>query len=70
MAYRILSLYGGGIWALIQIKALISLYNNDKGTSGHTVLKDFDLVAANSAGSIVLGGLLENLTLGGILALF
>lgn len=70
MTYRILSLDGGGIWALVQIKALISLYNNDQNTSGHTVLKDFDLVAANSAGSIVLGGLLENLTLGGILALF
>lgn len=70
MTYRILSLDGGGIWALVQIKALISLYNDDESTSGHTVLKDFDLVAANSAGSIVLGGLIENLSLGGIRTLF
>src|SRR5208283_3024007 len=34
------------------------------------VLEDFDLVAANSGGSIVLGGLVEGLTLGQILALF
>jgi hypothetical protein len=68
MNYRILSLDGGGTWALIQLKALIALYN--KNTSGHTVLQDFDLVAANSGGSIVLGGLVENLELGQILAFF
>jgi len=68
MNYRILSLDGGGTWALIQVKALIALY--DAATPGHDVLQDFDLVAANSGGSIVLGGLLENLTLGQIMALF
>jgi len=68
MNYRILSLDGGGTWALIQLKALIALYSED--TSGRTVLEDFDLVAANSGGSIVLGGLVEDLTLGEILALF
>jgi uncharacterized protein len=52
MNYRVLSLDGGGTWALIQTKALIALYN-DK-TSGQSVLQDFDLVAANSGGSIVL----------------
>jgi len=68
MNYRILSLDGGGTWALIQLKALIALYSED--TSGRNVLQDFDLVAANSGGSIVLGGLVEDLTLGEILAFF
>jgi patatin-like phospholipase/acyl hydrolase len=58
MNYRILSLDGGGTWALIQVKALIALYDNEPATSGHDVLRDFDLVAANSGGSIFLGGLL------------
>jgi hypothetical protein len=68
MNYRILSLDGGGTWALIQLKALIALYSEQ--TPGHTVLEDFDLVAANSGGSIVLGGLVEDLTLGDILDFF
>lgn len=46
MVYRILSLDGGGTWSLIQVKALIALYSKD--TSGHAVLRDFDLVAADS----------------------
>jgi hypothetical protein len=66
--YNILSLDGGGIWALIQVKALISLYTPT--TTGHTVLQDFDLVAANSGGSIVLGALLEDLALSKTLDLF
>lgn len=66
--YRILSLDGGGTWALIQIKALIALYGEN--APGRTVLRDFDLVAANSGGSIVLGGMIENLALGEILAFF
>jgi len=69
MSYRILSLDGGGTWALIQVKALIALYGSDTA-SGHAVLKDFDLAAANSGGSIVLGALIEDLTLGEILAFF
>jgi patatin-like phospholipase/acyl hydrolase len=62
MVYRILSLDGGGTWSLIQVNALIALYSND--TSGHAVLRDFDLVAANSGSSLVLGSLVENLKLG------
>lgn len=64
MGYRILSLDGGGGWALLQVRALIELYGNNPGTTGHQVLADFDLVAANSGGSLVLGGLVENVTLG------
>jgi len=58
--YRVLSLDGGGSWALIQVKALIELYGPD--AAGREVLRDFNLVAANSGGSIVLGCLLENFT--------
>jgi hypothetical protein len=61
MTYRILSLDGGGAWALIEVRALIALY--DENTTGHQVLGDFDLAAANSGGSLVLGGLVENLRL-------
>ena len=63
--YRVLSLDGGGSWALIEVKALINLFGEQ--TSGHDVLREFDLVAANSGGSIVLGCLVENFTLGDIL---
>jgi hypothetical protein len=66
--YRILSLDGGGSWALIQVKGLIELYGPDK--PGREVLQDFDLVAANSGGSIVLGCLIEDLSLGKTLAFF
>ena len=61
MAYRVLSLDGGGCWALVEVMALIRLYGET--TPGHAVLADFDLAAGNSGGAIVLGALLENLTL-------
>lgn len=66
--FRILSLDGGGSWALIEVIALIDLYSAE--TTGHQVLADFDLAAANSGGSIVLGGLVENMALGDLLAFF
>jgi hypothetical protein len=68
MAYRILSLDGGGSWALIQVRALIELYGKDK--PGNEILRDFDMVAANSGGSLVLGGLVENLALSQLLQYF
>jgi len=68
MPYRILSLDGGGTWALIQIKALQTIYCEN--ANGRKVLQDFDLVAANSGGSIVLAGLLEDLPLAKIIDLF
>jgi len=68
MAYRILALDGGGAWALIEVSALIALYS--KSTTGHQVLSDFDMVAANSGGSLVLGGLVEDLALGDLLGYF
>jgi uncharacterized protein len=68
MGYRILSMDGGGSWALIEARALVELYGPD--TRGHKVLEDFDLVAGNSGGSEVLAGLVENLTLKDLLANF
>ncbi len=68
MGYRILSLDGGGSWALIEVRALIALYSPT--TTGHEVLKDFDLVAGNSGGSQVLAGLLEDLPLKDLLAYY
>ena len=68
MTYRILTLDGGGSWALIEVRALMKIYGG--GATGHQVLKDFDLVAANSGGSLVLAGLLENLSLNAILEYF
>lgn len=66
--YHILSLDGGGSWALIQVRVLIDLFGANAG--GHAVLKNFDLVAANSGGSIVAAGLIENYTLAEILNFF
>ena len=66
--FRVLSLDGGGSWALIQVMALIDLYSPN--TTGHQVLRDFDLAAANSGGSIVLGGLVEDMPLSELLAFF
>jgi hypothetical protein len=68
MAYRILSLDGGGAWALIEVRALLALYAEN--TTGHEVLSDFDLVAANSGGSLVLGGLVEDLKLSELVGYF
>ena len=70
MAYRILSLDGGGTWALTQVKALIARHKGNDTIPGRQALAEFDLIAANSGGSIVLGLLLEDLSLGDILAFF
>ena len=55
-------------WALIQVKVLIDLFGAN--VSGYAVLKNFDLVTANSGGSIVTAGLIENYTLAKILDFF
>jgi uncharacterized protein len=65
--YRILSLDGGGSWALLQALALLSIYGDT--ITGHRLLSRFDLVAANSGGSIVAAALATDRTLPQILAL-
>jgi len=63
--YRILSLDGGGVRALLQVKALQALYPQETA-KGHDVLEKFDLVAANGGGCVVLAGLLSNKPLASI----
>ncbi len=58
--HKILSLDGGGSWALIQAVALGDIYGLE--TPGRDILKHFKLAIANSGGSIVLAGLLMNMT--------
>src|SRR5262249_687941 len=71
MTFRILALDGGGTWSLIQVLTLADLYRSGGALlSGHQVLRDFDLVVANSGGSLVLGGLLKDLPLGEIARFF
>ena len=52
MAYQILSLDGGGSWALIQARVLQDIYGDIKG---HELLKQFDMAVKNSGDSLVLG---------------
>jgi uncharacterized protein len=66
--YRILCLDGGGRWSLISVMALQELFG--ERAPGHEVLASFDLVAANSGGSIVLGALAENMPLDRLLDFF
>jgi predicted acylesterase/phospholipase RssA len=66
--YNILSLDGGGSWAIIQVMTLQKLYGDD--APGSHVLKNFDLVAANSGGSIVAAALFLDMKLSAIRALF
>jgi patatin-like phospholipase/acyl hydrolase len=66
--YTILCLDGGGRWSLISVMALQRIFGEE--ALGRDVLQHFDLVAANSGGSIVLGALAENMRLDRLLDLF
>jgi hypothetical protein len=59
VTYKILSLDGGGTWALLEALALETIYGD---LPGRQILNQFDLVTGNSGGSIVLGGLLADYT--------
>lgn len=65
--YRILSLDGGGCWALIQARALLDIYGD---IPGRQLLAKFQLVAANSGGSIVAAALAADLSTGAIVDRF
>jgi len=52
---RILSLDGGGSWALLEAKALGNMYGDN--TPGHEILNRFDFAIGNSGGSLILAGL-------------
>lgn len=53
---------------MISVMALQAIFGEH--AKGHEILKGFELVAANSGGSIVLGGLVENKSLDELLTLF
>lgn len=67
MTFKILSLDGGGTWALLQAMALHDLYPE---MSGLQILGQFDLAVANSGGSIVLAGLMLDMTPARIRSIF
>jgi patatin-like phospholipase/acyl hydrolase len=66
--YRILSLDGGGSWALLQVMALQKMYGLNRHS--YEVLNDFDLIVANSGGSLVAAAMAEGKPLNDILKLF
>lgn len=71
--YKILSLDGGGTWALLQVLTLQHLFEikyPDREVRGHEVLRHFDLVIANSGGSMVLAALCCNWTFSNTIAIF
>ncbi len=67
MAFKILSLDGGGSWALIQARVLLDIYGN---ISGHEILTKFDLAIANSGGSLVLASLCNDMRPSAIIEVF
>ncbi len=72
--YRVLSLDGGGAWALLQATALAELYpsvdGRPGGRPGREILREFDLCTATSGGSIVLACLADDWTPGRIVEMF
>lgn len=65
--YKILSLDGGGSWTIFQLLTLQDKYGD---VNGHQILREYDLVIANSGGSIVLAALAENLKISQAMNLF
>lgn len=69
--YKILSLDGGGSWAIIQLLTLKERFKVEiPSLKGHEILRQFDLIIANSGGSIVLAALAENMTIDEAIHLF
>ena len=67
MPYKILSLDGGGSWALIQARVLLDIYGDIRG---HELLRSFDLAIANSGGSLVLACLCNDMKLSEVINVF
>jgi len=61
MSKKILSLDGGGSWAILQAIALKSIYSDTAiGTNCRSILNQFDLIIANSGGSLTLAAMIEH----------
>lgn len=67
MAYKILSLDGGGSWAMIQARVLLDIYGDIRG---HELLRKFNMTIANSGGSLVLACLCNDMKLSEIISVF
>ncbi len=67
MSYKILSLDGGGSWALIQARVLLDMYGDIRG---HELLRQFDMVIANSGGSLVLASLCNDMKISEVISVF
>lgn len=67
MPYKILSLDGGGSWALIQARVLTDIYGDIRG---HELLRQFDMAIANSGGSLVLAALCNDMKISEIISVF
>lgn len=67
MPYKILSLDGGGAWAMIQARVLLDIYGDIRG---HELLRKFDLAIANSGGSLVLACLCSDMKMSETIAIF
>ena len=58
---KILSLDGGGTWAILQAMALQDIYSGiEKIKTCGDILDQFDIIVANSGGSLILAALIEN----------
>lgn len=69
--YKILSLDGGGSWSILQLLTLEERYKEEiPKLNGHAILKQFDMVIANSGGSLVLAALVADWTIEDALDLF
>lgn len=67
MDYKILSLDGGGSWSIIQARVLLDIYGD---INGHALLRQFDMVIANSGGSLVLACLCHDMKISEIIEVF
>ncbi|MGB5820729.1 MAG: patatin-like phospholipase family protein [Saonia sp.] len=69
--YNILSLDGGGSWSLLQLLTLKERFQEElPDLKGHDILQKFDMIIANSGGSIVLAALAENWSIDEAITLF
>jgi len=67
MSYKILSLDGGGSWALVQARVLLDLYGDIRG---HELLRQFDMAIGNSGGSLVLACLCNDMRISEAISVF
>lgn len=69
--YKILSLDGGGSWALLEAMAINNIYKDTfVGNKCKDILAQFDLVVTNSGGSLVLAAMLCNNSMDDVINLF